>query len=189
MGGSFGHGGSDLCFFDLLFVFIQGWRKIEALAGGKGDRSVPEPERFGRLGILHHEFLIKLEGFLGLVVAAVELGEFHEEAKTVAGFTFPDQIEGLFVQFGGVLLFVEVLIDVGSAFQDDFIFGEVFHEFGHGGFGLGEGAGVGQETDLAEAEPGEVGRVDGLGGIQVLVEVAGKGAIQGISDKGDHPGE
>jgi len=90
---------------------------------------------------------------------------------------------------GGVFLFVQIPIDIGTAFQDDFIFWKVLDELVHGGAGFRDGAGVGEETGFAESEPRKIGGLCSLSRIEVFVKVSGEGAIKRIADKGDHPGE
>lgn len=85
---------------------------------------------------------------IGLIVAAIEIGEFHEDAKAVAGFFFSEKIEGLVVEADGIFFLVEIAIDIGASLKDDFVFGKVFEELGNGATGFGEGASVGEETSF-----------------------------------------
>ena len=85
---------------------------------------------------------------IGLIVAAIEIGEFHEDAKAVARFFFSEEIEGVVVEADGIFFLVEIAVDIGAALEDDFVFGKVFEELGNGATGFGEGASVGEETSF-----------------------------------------
>ena len=189
MGGGFGHGGGDLGFFDLLLVFGQGRGQFQTFPGSEGNGPIPQTQRLGRLGVFDHEFLVELERLLGFVIATVELGEFDEQTKTVAGFTIPDEIQGLVVQLGGILLFIEIAINIGAPFKNDLILWKILDEFGHGGFGFGQGPGIAKEADFAQTKPREIRGVGGLGAVEILVKVTWKRPIERIPHHRDHPGE
>ena len=126
---------------------------------------------------------------IGFIVAAIKIGEFHEDAKAVARFFFSEKIEGLVVEADGIFFLVEIAIDIGASLKDDFVFGKVFEELGNGATGFGEGASVGEEASFPETEPGKIGGVRSLSGVEIFVKVPREGAVKGISDKGDHPRE
>ena len=88
---------------------------------------------------------------------------------------------------GGFFSFIEVSVNIGRALQDDFIFRKIFDELIDGVAGFGDGAGVGKQASFAEAEPREVGRFCSLGGVEILIEVAREGPIEGVADEGHHP--
>ena len=90
---------------------------------------------------------------IGLIVAAIEIGEFHKDTEAIARFLFSKEIEGVVVEADGIFFLVEIAIDIGAALEDDFIFGKVFEELGNGATGFGEGASVGEEASFTEAEP------------------------------------
>lgn len=60
---------------------------------------------------------------------------------------------------------------------------------GDGATGFGKGTGIGEEASFTEAEPGKIGGVGSLGGVEIFVKVSRERAVKGISDKGDHPRE
>ncbi len=124
---------------------------------------------------------------IGFIVAAIEIGEFHEDTEAIAGFLFSQKIEGVVVEADGIFFLVEIAINVGASLKDDFVFGKVFEELGDGATGFGEGASVGEEASFTEAEPRKIGGVGSLGGVEIFVKVPREGAVEGISDKGDHP--
>ena len=126
---------------------------------------------------------------IDLIVAAIEIGEFHEDTEAIARLLFSKKIEGVVVEANGIFFLVEIAVDIGAALEDDFIFGKVFEKLRDGATGFGEGACVGEEASFAETEPGKIGRVRSLSGIEVFVKVPGEGAVEGISNKGDHPRE
>lgn len=126
---------------------------------------------------------------IGFIVAAIEFGEFHEDTEAIARFLFSQKIEGVVVEADGIFFLVEIAVDIGTALENDFIFGKVLEKLGDGATGFGEGACVGEKASFAEAEPGKIRRVRSLGSIEIFVKVPREGAVEGISDKGDHPRE
>ncbi len=63
---------------------------------------------------------------IGLIVAAIEIGEFYEDTEAIARFFFSEEIEGVVVEADGIFFLVEIAVDIGAAFEDDFVFGKVF---------------------------------------------------------------
>ena len=126
---------------------------------------------------------------IGLIVAAIEIGEFHKDTEAIARFLFSKEIEGVVVEADGIFFLVEIAIDIGASLEDDFVFGKVFEELGNGATGFGEGASVGEEASFTEAEPGKIRGVGSLGGVEIFVKVPRKGAVERIADEGDHPRE
>lgn len=135
------------------------------------------------------DFFIHLESRFRFFVATENLGKFHHDAEAVSALFFAHEIEVLFIKVGGVFLLVQIPVDIGAAFQDDFIFWKVLEELVDGCPGFGDGAGVSEEASFAKSEPREVGGFCSLSGIEVFVKVAGEGSIEGVADKGDHPRE
>ena len=126
---------------------------------------------------------------IGLIVAAIEIGEFHEDTESIARFLFSKKIEGVVVKADGIFFLVEIAVDIGATLEDDFVFGKVFEELGNGATGFGEGASVGEEASFTKTKPRKIGGVGSLGGVEVFVKVSREGAVKRISDKGDHPRE
>ena len=190
LGGRFGHRGSELFRLDRILVGLEGGREFRnSLAGGKGEGAVSQAGPAICLRKFLGDFLIHPEGGFRFLVPTENFGKFHHNAETVLAFLLPQEIEILLVQMGGILLFVQIPENIGTALQDDFIFRKILQKLVDGGAGFGDGTGVGKETGFAESEPGEIGRFGRLGGIEVFVKVPRERAIEGIADKGDHPGE
>ena len=190
LGSGLGDGGSELGGFDFIFIGGEGAGQFgDSFSGGEGEGTIAEASAFGGVGEFGHELFVGSHGLISFIVATIKIGEFHEDAKAVAGFFFSKEIEGVVVEADGIFFLVEIAVDIGAALEDDFVFGKVFEELGNGATGFGEGASVGEEASFTETKPGKIGGVGSLGGIEIFVKVSGEGAVEGISDKGDHPRE
>jgi len=89
------------------------------------------------------DLFIHFESRFRFFVATENLGKFHHDAEAVPALFFAHEIEVLFIEMGGIFLFVEIPVDIGTAFQNDFIFWKVLEELVHGGAGFRDRAGVG----------------------------------------------
>lgn len=189
-GGGFGDGGGELLGFDGIFVGEEGGGKLgQALAGGEGEGAIAEAGATGGFGKLLGNFFVSLEGRFGLVVAAKDFRDLHEEAKAIPGFFFANKVKILFVELNGVFFFVEVAVNISAALQNDFIFGKILEELIDGGAGLGDGARICEEASFAQAKPRKIGGFGRRGGIQIFVKISRERAVERVTHKGDHPGE
>ena len=129
LSGGFGDGRSNLSGFDLFFISGKGRRQVvPSFSRGKSKSPISQADGLGRFGKLFHDFFVGGEGLFGFVVSAINFRQLHEKAKTVHRILSFQMIESLFIEASGVFFFVQISIDVGTAFQDDVVLWKIFQE-------------------------------------------------------------
>ena len=187
---SFGDGRGNLGGLDLFFIIRKGRRQVvQSFPRGKSKSPVSQAHGLGCFGKFLHDFFVGGEGLFGFVVPAINLRQLHEKAKTVHRILSLQMIESLFIEAGSVFFFVQISIDVGTAFQDDVVLWKIFQELIDGPPGFRDGSRIGEKPGLPKAKPWKIGRFRGLGGIKILIKVPWEGAIEGISNKCGGPRE